>query len=287
VALHIAGVDWLTWHTHPDVVLLVVSMLAAYWYAVTVWRRRLGADPVARSQAILYCTGVFVIYAASGSPIHDLAEEYLLSVHMTQHLLLTLVAPPLLLAGIPVWLYQALLGGPRIKPVANVVLNPLVAIFAFNMVLVLTHLPHVVDYALTNHWFHLVVHVVIVFTALQMWWPVITKVPGLPRLSYPYQMAYLFVQSLVPSVIGAFITFSQAPVYEFYAQAPRIWGLTAVEDQQAAAFIMKVVGSLILWGFIAVAFFRWWGEEQARDRPSLEWPEVEEELREMGLTARQ
>ena len=66
---------------------------------------------VKRSQVIYYCLGVFTIYAAAGSPIHDISEHYLLSMHMTQHLLFTLVAPPLLLAGIPTWLWEALFGG--------------------------------------------------------------------------------------------------------------------------------------------------------------------------------
>lgn len=287
ITLH-AAADWRDWHLHPDVLLLVIGMLAAYWYAQAVWRHRVpDADPLNKTQVALFCSGVFVIYMAAGSPIHDIGENYLLSMHMTQHMLFTLVAPPLLLAGIPTWVYRELLTGPRIKPVANVVLHPLVAIFTFNMLLVLTHLPHVVDFALTHHWFHFVVHAGLVFTAVQMWWCVITNVPGLPHLTYPYQMAYLFVQSLLPAVVGSFITFSGSAVYEHYAAAPRIWGLTAVEDQQAGAFVMKVIGSLILWGFIAVAFFRWYAEETARDREDLRWEDVEGELREMGLTAQQ
>ncbi len=284
VPLHIAGYEWLDWHLHADVVLLVSAMLAGYWFAVTAWRDRLpDAGRVSGKQVSLYCAGVLTVYLAAGSPIHDISERYLLSMHMTQHMLLTLVAPPLLLAGIPTWVYQGLPGG-RAKAAANLLLNPLVAIFAFNMVLVLTHLPHVVDFALRHHWFHFVVHAAIFTTAVQMWWPVITRVPGLPRLSYPYQMAYLFVQSLVPSVIGSFITFSQSPVYEFYAEAPRIWGLSPIQDQQAAAFVMKVVGSLILWGFIAVAFFRWYAKEAA-DSKGIPWSEVEDELQQMGLTS--
>ncbi len=282
--LHIAGKEWLEWHLHPDVLVLISGMVIAYWYAVVVWRPHIpDAGRVPRLQVFFYFTGVFVIYLAAGSPIHDISEQYLVSAHMTQHLLFTLVAPPLLLAGIPTWLYEALLGGARVKQVARIVFNPLVAIFTFNMMLVLTHLPHVVDYALHEHWFHFGVHAVLVMTAVQMWWPVITKVPGLPQLTYPYQMAYMFVQSLVPSVIGAFITFSTTPVYDFYETAPRIWGISPVEDQQMGAFVMKVVGSLILWGFIGVAFFKWFAKEEAESRGPA-WSEVEEELQQLGLS---
>lgn len=279
----IGGVEWLDWHLHADVVLLCVALLAAYFYTLEVLRPRLSdAGRVRRSQVVLFSLGVLAIFVATGSPMHDLSEEYLLSMHMTQHLLLTLVAPPLLIAGVPSWLWQAMVGGRRVLPVAKVVLNPLVTFGVFNFLIVVTHLPFVVDYALREHWFHFVVHAGLVSSALMMWWPVIGGTEGLPRLTYPYQMAYLFVQSLLPAVIASFITFSRTAVYEFYEQAPRVWGITAVEDQQVAGAIMKTSGTLILWSFIAVAFFRWYAKEEAEARGPA-WSEVEEELRELGL----
>lgn len=282
-ALHAGGTEASNWHIHPEVVVLCIGLLACYWYAVEIWRPHIrDAGRVKQSQVIYFALGVAVLYIGAGTPIHDISEDHLLSVHMVQHLLFALVTPPLLLAGIPTWLYEALLVRRYVLPVARIVLNPLVAIFVLNMTLVITHLPHVVDYALYHHWFHFVVHVIIVTTSLMMWWPIITKVPGLPTLSYPYQMAYLFVQSLIPSVIGSFITFSQTAVYGFYEQAPMIWGLNPVEDQQIGAFVMKVVGSLILWAFIGVAFFKWYNREEAEAK-GLPWHEVEEELREIGL----
>jgi putative membrane protein len=99
-------------------------------------------------------------------------------------------------------------------------------------------------------------------------------------------MAYLFVQSLLPAVIASFITFSRTAVYEFYEQAPRVWGITAVEDQQIAAGLMKTAGSLIIWSFIAVAFFKWYAQEEAESRGP-RYRDVEEELRELGLSGRQ
>jgi putative membrane protein len=238
---------------------------------------------VPQGQIIAYCLGVLTIYVAAGSPVHDLSEEYLLSMHMFQHLLITLVAPPLLLAGIPAWFWQALLRGRGVMPVARFLVAPLVAFGVFNLLIVITHLPHVVDYALEEHWFHFVVHAALLASGMMMWWPVMSNVPELPRLSYPLQMAYLFVQSLLPAVIGSFITFSQTAVYDFYGDAPRIWGLDPVEDQQIGALVMKLVGSLILWAFIGVAFFRWYDREQSESKGPA-WRDVEDELKEMGLT---
>jgi len=283
----IGGAEWLDWHLHPDVVLLCVALLGAYFYAINALRQRLSdAGRVRSSQVVLFSLGVLTIFVATGTPIHDLSERYLLSAHMLQHLLLTLVAPPLLIAGVPSWLWQAMLTGRRVLPVARVALHPLVTFGVFNFLIVVTHLPPVVDYALREHWFHFVVHAGLVGSAMMMWWPVVGGVQGLPRLTYPYQMAYLFVQSLLPAVIASFITFSRTAVYDFYEQAPRVWGISAVEDQQIAGAIMKTAGSLILWSFIAVAFFRWYAKEEAEARGPA-WSEVEEELKELGLGGRQ
>jgi putative membrane protein len=280
------GIDWLEWHLHPDVLLLCLGLLVGYWYVIEVLRPRISdAGRVKGSQTVFYSLGILTIYIAAGSPIHDLSEKYLLSVHMMQHLLLTLVAPPLLLAGIPGWFWQWLLRDDLVMKVAKVVLHPIVAFAVFNFLIVITHFPSVVDLALREHWFHFLMHAALVASAMAMWWQILSNVPELPRLSYPLQMAYLFVQSLLPAVVASFITFSRTAVYDFYEQAPRVWGISAVEDQQIAAGLMKTIGSIIIWSFIGVVFFKWYAQEEAESRgPRLR--DVEEELKEMGLSGR-
>jgi cytochrome c oxidase assembly factor CtaG len=277
---------WYAWHTHLDVITLCLGLLVAYWYAVTVWRPHIAdAGRVQRRQVALYCTGVAVVFLAAGTPIHDIGEHYLLSVHMTEHLLLSLVAPPLLLAGVPTWLWEALFVRKGVLPVMRVVLNPVVTLAFFNAVLVGEHLPESMNFILNHHWAHFFAHVLLVSSALMMWWPVITNVLGLPHLTYPFRMMYLFLQSLVPSVVAAFLTFATGPLYSFYAAAPRIEGISIVTDQQLGALVMKVFGSLILWGFIGVSFFKWYAKEE-REAKGPAWSEVEEELREIGVTPR-
>ena len=285
--LHIAGQYWLDWHLHPEVVLPLILLEVAYLYSVTEVRGMISdAGRVRRSQVVAFSLGVLTLYIAAGTPIHDISEQYLFSVHMVQHLLLTMVAAPLLLVGTPAWLWQALLRRPGVMPVARLLTNPLVTFSVFNAVLLVTHLPSVVDLALREHEFHLLVHLVLVVSALMMWWPILSTVLEFPRLSYPLQMSYLFLQSLLPAVLASFITFSDGVVYRFYGEAPRIWGLSPVDDQQIAGGLMKLVGSLILWGFIAVAFFRWYqGEQRASQSPG--WPEVEAELDSLGLSPKQ
>jgi putative membrane protein len=284
--LHIGGYEWLDWHVHPEVVLPLLLLEGAYLYTVTELRRGVSdAGRVKRSQVALFSLGVLVLYIAAGTPVHDISERYLLSAHMFQHLLFTLVAAPLLLAGTPAWLLQALLRGERVMAAARFLTKPLVAFALFNSVLLLTHLPPVVDLALREHQFHLFVHFLLVASAMLMWWPILSPLPELPPLSYPVQMGYLFVQSLLPSVMASFVTFADTAVYSFYEEAPRIWGLSPVQDQQIAGGLMKLLGSIILWSFIGVAFFKWFAREEAEARGP-RWREVEEELSELGLTSK-
>ncbi|MCH7698690.1 MAG: cytochrome c oxidase assembly protein [Chloroflexi bacterium] len=261
--MHIAGYEWLDWDVHLDVILICVLLEGAFLYAVTQMRSQFpGAGPVKRSQVVLFSLGVFSIYVAAGSPLHDLAENYLASAHMIQHVLLTLVAAPLLLAGVPGWLWQALLKTPGMMRIAKPLTQPVVAFALFNAALLLIHLPQTIDLQLREHSFHLFVHAALVGTALLMWWPILSPIPELPRLNPPMQMAYLFLQSLLPAVMASFITFADTVVYDFYADAPRIWHMTALDDQQLAGGSMKLMATIILWSYMTVVFFRWYFQEE-------------------------
>ena len=276
--LHIAGYEWLDWNVHLDVILICVLLEGGYLYAVTQMRSQLSdAGRVKRSQVVLFSLGVLSIYVAAGSPLHDLAENYLATAHMIQHVLLTLVAAPLLLAGIPGRLWQALLRTPGLMPIAKPLTQPVVAFALFNAALLLIHLPPTIDLQLREHFFHLLMHAVLVGTALLMWWPVLSPIPELPRLNPPMQMAYLFLQSLLPAVMASFITFSNTVVYDFYADAPRIWHMTAIDDQQVAGGSMKLMGTLILWSYMTVVFFRWYFQEE-RAENELHRDDVKAEL---------
>lgn len=273
------------WGLHPDVLLLALFVEAAYLYTVTRLRPVLSdAGRVRRSQVVLFTAGVFSAWAVAGTPIHDLSEQYLLSFHMFQHTVLMLIAAPLMLAGIPAWIWQSLLRLPHTLRIARVIVHPVIAFSIANVVLLVTHLPTVMDYQLNQHWFHFFVHAAQLVAGMIMWWPILSNVPELPRISAPLQMAYLFLQSLLPAVLSAFITFAEGAVYPFYANAPRTWGISPVADQQIGGGVFKLVGSVILWSFITVIFFQWWNREQAAEKEP-HWEDVRGELEMMGLTS--
>jgi len=249
------------WHVHPDVWLLFGSIIAAYLIAGRRHERATGEATEPRKRR-LFLLGMGVLWLGADWPIHDLAERYLYSMHMTQHLLFTLVAAPILIAGMPVWLLRELLAPAPVRRVFRFMTRPLVALIFFNAVLLFTHWPEVVAASVGSELVHLGLHVLIVTSALVMWWPVMSPLPEMPSLPPPGQMLYLFLQSLAPTIPASFLTFGHTPLYPVYATFPRIWGIDALTDQLIAGLIMKLLGGLLLWGVIAVIFFRWYNQEQ-------------------------
>ena len=280
--LQIDNSDWLVWPWLPEVVFPLLLLEAAYLYAVTSRRSRLSDASLNRREVALFSFGVLVLYLATGSIVDHLADHFLLSAHALELVLITLVAMPLLIAGLPSWLLSNPLRSPFVLRAARLLTHPLVALAAYNSVLLLTHLPFFYEWALRNEGPHFLMHAMWAGAGLLLWWPILSPAQELPRLYYPLQMGYLFLQSLVPSVMASFITFADNVVYPFYEEAPRIWSMSAVTDQQIAGGLMKVLGSLILWSFIGVAFFRWYLREQA-EAEEVRLAHAEEELAKPGF----
>ena len=275
-----AAVPFPHWHPHVDVWALIGAFAVLYALAVRRERaRRPGEQVVGRFQLGCFAAGLGVMWLASDWPVHDVAEGYLYSAHMVQHLLLTLVVALLLLGGIPAWMARTLVGRGRLLRVVRSLSRPVFGLIQFNLVLVLSHWPVVVEATVRYHPLHFVAHAVLLASAVLMWMPVASPLPEIRRIKPPAQMLYLFLQTIVPTVPASFLTFNDRPLYAIYAELPRLWGISALTDQQSAGLIMKIAGGLFLWGVISVIFFRWYEAEERRTKDGvLLWDDVEHEL---------
>jgi putative membrane protein len=280
-----------TWHLHLEAIIPLVIIEGIYLFFLARLHNQSPEDrPVSENSVLLFTVGILIIYLCVGTPLDDLADHYWLSAHMLQHLILSMVAPPFLLLGIPGWLLRPLVLRPGIQPVAYVVTRPFVAFALFNLALVFVHLPASMAAELAHeHTIHLAAHVLLISTGMLMWWPVLGSLPELPRLSYGLQLIYLFVQSFVPTILSAFIIFTGTVIYPTYATMPRIFGLSVIDDQRIGGLIMKLGGGAILWLAGTIIFFKWFAESQADEPPipapppDLAWADVESELVRMGL----
>jgi putative membrane protein len=270
------------WVPHTDVWLLVAAIAAGYAIAVT----RLGPcfvapghPSVTRFQVVCFALGVATIWMAADWPIHDLAEKSMYSIHMVQHLMLTMLAAPLLLLGTPGWLARWILRPPSLLfRIFGRLSRFFPALLVFNVVLVFTHWPLIVNISLHSGLNHFLLHTLLFVSALIVWMPIVSPLPEIPRLAAPVRAVFLFLQSVVPTVPASFLTLGSSPLYKFYVGKPHLWGLSTLEDQQVAGLIMKLGGGILLWALIAVIFFRWAADEDRRDTPARIRRELDREL---------
>jgi putative membrane protein len=237
---------------HAEVLVGLAVLAALYLGLARVQRRRL---PPGR---LLSMTAALAVLAGTlNGPLHDLSDRYLFSAHMVQHLLLTLVVPPLLLAGIPHGLLSPLLAAPRMARLLAWLTRLPIAFVLYNAVLVFWHLPGPYDAALEHHPLHIVQHLTFIGTAVLAWWPIISPEPRLPAAPYGAQMLYLFLLGVPMTAIAAFVTLAPDPLYRFYATAPRVWDLSPLEDQRLGGVIMWVPAAIAPLAAFTGVFFRW------------------------------
>jgi putative membrane protein len=274
------------WEAQPDVWLLVAALAAGYWIAIVRVGPRFatpGRPLVSRLQVTCWVLGVLTTWIASDWPVHVVAERMNYSVHMLQHLMFAMVAAPLLLLGTPGWLARWVLRPPsRLFRTTRWLSRFLPALIVFNVVLVVTHWPTLVNASLESPYLHFSVHAVLFVSSLIVWMPVLSPLPEIPRLAAPLRAVYLFLQSVVPTIPASFLTLGAYPLYKFYEGKPHLWGLSTLEDQQVAGLIMKIGAGMLLWALIAVFFFRWAADEERRQRPQVH-QDLERELTRMGL----
>jgi putative membrane protein len=243
---------------HPEVWVLLGALSAAYVYMVKVLGPRAlppGERPVSRRQVALFSLSMVVLWIASDWPVHDIGERHLYWVHMVQHLLLSFVLPPLFLLATPEWLLRTLIGTGRLQRIVRAMTRPVVAAIGFNAVVIVTHIPGVVNASATNAPLHYTLHVLLVTMSLLYWMPVCGPLPEY-RLAPGPKMIYLFAASIVPTVPAGWLAFAEGSVYDIYDVDRRAFAMSVTTDQQLAGVIMKIGGSLYLWTIITVIFFR-------------------------------
>ena len=285
----IAEADFFRWVPHPEVWLLVVSLVVLYVYAARVIGPKVvpaGTPAVTKAQWSWFTLGIVLLWGAADWPVHDIGEQYLYFVHMVQHITLTLFVAPAMLLATPEWLARLVVGRGRVDGIVHKLARPIPAGIAFNALALLSHWPALVNQASANGLFHYGVHTAFMVTALLFWIPVCGPFPEL-RISPPGQMVYLFVASIVPTVPGAWLTFADGAVYSAYDIPDRLWGLSVTSDQQVAGLIMKLGAGSFLWLLITIIFFRWANDQDklsGSPSPSptatLTYDEVEREFRE-------
>ena len=258
-----------------DPVPTIGAGVAALGYVAVRQRLRSGPDAAwARSHAgrgrlICYCAGLLAIVVAVNGPPDALAGVSF-SAHMVQHLLLQLVAPPLLLLGAPLtlllranppWLPRRVLVPVLRSRAVRVLAHPVTALALFTVVLVASHLTPFYNLTLQHEWLHELEHIAFFVTALLFWWPAIGVDPAPHRLSYPGRLLYLLLDMPIMAFLGLAIANSSRVLYPYYATHLPPWGASALQDQGVAGTIMWISGTFTMIPAMAVVFLRWLDED--------------------------
>jgi putative membrane protein len=247
---------------HPSVPIGVAILVAIYLGACRV----AGRWP-ARRQAMWFALAMAAILFAQ-SELDELADARIFSMHMLQHLTQTFVIPPLLLMGTPGWMLRPWMLSRTIKPVARILTNPVIAFVIFSAIFVTAHFPPIFDRMCRDEDFHIFLHVLFMAAGILLWWPILSPLPELPRLSYPAQILYLFLLMIPMTAVAAPITLATHVIYPWYSEGAHGWGLKPIDDQVLGGLIMWVGQGTYLMIVFTFIFYKWQQRED-RDTPLL------------------
>jgi putative membrane protein len=250
-----ARISVMSFTVHWSTVVGLVLLGALYAARARHGTRR--GESLGRVLPTLFAVAAVTMFLALNGWLHDLSDDYLFSAHMLQHLLLALVVAPLMIMGTPGWMLRPALEVRGIRPLARWLTSPVRCFAIFSVVIAGWHLPALYNTALAHHGLHIAQHLTMLVASVLMWWPVLSPLPELPRLSYPGQMLYLFLLSIPMSIVAVYIAYADTILYPAYASASRVWGISPMNDQLLGGLIMWVPGGLFFFTIISVVFFRW------------------------------
>jgi cytochrome c oxidase assembly factor CtaG len=240
----------------PPAASFALAVTALVYLRGWVLLRRAGLPFLPLWRAISFLLGLLSLWIALASPL-DTFSGFVLTAHMVQHMVLMMVAPPLILLGAPlIPLLRGLpvfaareFAGPFLNwrvanQVGNTLTNPVVAMLLMGAAMFAWHTPRLYELALASGSWHEVEHACFFLTSLLFWWPVVQPWPSRAQWPRWAMVPYLLVGDLQNTALSAILVFSDSVLYPSYAIEPRLFGFSALHDQAAAGAIMWVLGSL-------------------------------------------
>jgi putative membrane protein len=248
-------------HLHWTFSLPILIPIGAYvWFYVRRFRevrRSSGPRGAGTRQLAAFIGSLAVIFVALVSPLDGLGEDYLFSAHMVQHLLLGDIAPLLMLLALSRVIMRPLTR--RLQSVERAfgpLAHPASALILWLGLVYLWHVPSLYDAALEQPALHALQHVSFFTAGVLVWWPLIQPVPMRNRLTGMWTFGYIGAAKLGLASLGLYLTWTSTVAYTYYEHVPRVWGLSAISDQNVGGAIMMVEQSVLLVSVLAILFGR-------------------------------
>jgi cytochrome c oxidase assembly factor CtaG len=224
---------------------IALGVVAGFLY----WRAARADRPGWR--AITFGLGLLLVVGALNSPLETIAAHYLLLVHLLQNVMIADWAPPLLLLGLTPTMRMriARLGGPAFAWTTR----PKIALPVWLVGWYAIHFAIFYDFALRNPWALNIEHLILIAIGLLFWWPVLAEEPH--DIGVPVKIGYLGAAFVGSAFLGLGLTFSESPFYDFYVEAPRLWGLSPAKDQNFGGILMNAEQAAVF--LTAILYYVW------------------------------
>ena len=240
-------------------------------------------EQITSARAVPLWIGIGLAALALLTPMDMLGMNYMLTVHMTQHLLLSLAVPPLLIIGVPTWVFRYLFTARWSRRGIKFLTKPLVASALFNGNIWLWHAPLLMYLMMDQPAIHLLSGLLYLLTGLLFWWPLLSPLQEEARpLPLGGKLAYLFFSDMPMMLLGAGLTFSQ-PLYSM-PMGPHATMSILPGDQQLGGLLMWIVGSLFFIVIASIFFLRWMLEQERLDEEAPLESEAESQTETPGQT---
>jgi cytochrome c oxidase assembly factor CtaG len=239
-----------SWYPAWEEIAVLVGVGAAYVLAAR-------KDPPSLLRSALFFSGLVLAFVAVATPVATVAVHYLVSAHLLQNVVLAEWTPALLVLGLGPWIA----GWVARNSLARTLTRPLIALPLWLATYAFWHIPVAYEAALDNRLLLDLEHLTYVVVGVCLWWPVFQDEPW--HLPSGGKAAYLFAAFVLASPLGLLFALLPSPLYDTYVQAPRLWGLEPLEDQQIGGTLMAVSEAIVFFGLLAYFFVRFMAEEDA------------------------
>jgi len=232
-------------------------------YFAYAWLAR-GAGDVERKQSLYLGLGLLTVWAALETPIDTIADHYLDSVHMFQHVLLGFVAPPLMLLGLSPGMVARLVKVPGVRAITEPIPAQLIA----GVVMIVWHVPALYEATLYSEGLHVTEHLAFIVAGILLYWPILQATSAHARwqMSPGAKLLYMLVATLPQDAVALALIFSRAPFYEYYTHVPRLVGsLSPIVDQTVAGAVLMLFGKATIAIAAITVFVRWFSNEHSAD----------------------
>lgn len=270
----------------PIMIGVIVFLTILYFLITVKWRNDFKvSEPLKKKEAAYFLIGIVLLYIVKGSPV-DLMAHIMFSFHMVQMALLLLLVPPLLMKGIPWWVWKVVIELPVVRSVFPILTKPLLALIVFSGLFSIYHIPLLFDTIKLDEGLHGTYTFILFISAVFMWWSIIDIEEVTQRLHGLKKIGFIIGSAVLITPACALIIFTGTPLYDTYTN-PDVWlkamelcvpastlaglslsgpelfsNMSPIDDQQLGGILMKIVQEIIYAAFLMSIFFKWYKNEQ-------------------------